>query len=51
MAFGLVVLKMLSNKSWQRPDTMPHELAYSVRTPFMCQKMRKRDERIYFNPC
>lgn len=49
MAFGLVVLKMLSNKSWQRPDAVPHELAYSVRTPFMCQVMSS-DERIYFNP-
>lgn len=30
VAFGLVVLKILSNQKWQRPDAVPEQLAYSV---------------------
>lgn len=29
VAFGLVVLKILSEHNWQRPDSRPEELAYS----------------------
>ncbi|XP_071338038.1 lysosomal membrane ascorbate-dependent ferrireductase CYB561A3 isoform X1 [Trachinotus anak] len=29
VAFGLVVLKILSNHKWQRPDSRPEELAYT----------------------
>ncbi|XP_041855204.1 cytochrome b ascorbate-dependent protein 3 [Melanotaenia boesemani] len=29
VAFGLVVLKILANSEWQRPDSSPEDLAYS----------------------
>lgn len=29
VAFGLVVLKILSHQKWQRPDTRPEDLAYT----------------------
>ncbi|XP_054466384.1 lysosomal membrane ascorbate-dependent ferrireductase CYB561A3 isoform X2 [Anoplopoma fimbria] len=29
VAFGLVVLKILSNREWQRPDPRPEDLAYA----------------------
>ncbi|KAG7240001.1 hypothetical protein INR49_028082 [Caranx melampygus] len=29
VAFGLVVLKILSERNWRRPDSRPEELAYS----------------------
>ncbi|XP_023253362.1 cytochrome b ascorbate-dependent protein 3-like isoform X3 [Seriola lalandi dorsalis] len=29
VAFGLVVLKILSNHNWQRPDSRPEDLAYT----------------------
>ncbi|XP_042344250.1 lysosomal membrane ascorbate-dependent ferrireductase CYB561A3 [Plectropomus leopardus] len=29
VAFGLVVLKILSNQEWQRPDSRPEDLAYT----------------------
>lgn len=31
VAFGLVVLKILSNQEWQRPDSRPPDLTYTVR--------------------
>ncbi|KAM8886544.1 lysosomal membrane ascorbate-dependent ferrireductase CYB561A3 isoform 1-T1 [Spinachia spinachia] len=31
VAFGLVVLMILSNREWQRPDCTPADMAYSVR--------------------
>lgn len=33
VAFGFVVLKILSNHRWQRPDSAPQEMPYSVRIP------------------
>lgn len=31
VAFGLVVLKILSTREWQRPDSRPEDMAYTVR--------------------
>lgn len=31
VAFGVVVLMILSNHKWQRPDSSPEVLAYTVR--------------------
>jgi len=31
VAFGLVVLKILANSKWQRPDSRPEDMAYTVR--------------------
>uniref|UniRef100_A0A8D3D6H0 Lysosomal membrane ascorbate-dependent ferrireductase CYB561A3 n=1 Tax=Scophthalmus maximus TaxID=52904 RepID=A0A8D3D6H0_SCOMX len=31
VAFGLVVLKILSNRDWQRPDSRPEDASYTVR--------------------
>ncbi len=41
VAFGLVVLKILSNHEWQRPDYGPEEMAYSVRVSvqIICSKI------------
>lgn len=49
VAFGLVVLKILSNHKWQRPDSAPEELAYSVRISVqsMCKKRKKRLEDLF----
>lgn len=30
MAFGLVVLNILSNRKWQRPDAQPQAVSYEV---------------------
>lgn len=40
VAFGLVVLKILSNPKWQRPDSRPEDTAYTVRRPvkLICNK-------------
>lgn len=31
VAFGLIVLMILSNHKWQRPDSRPGDLTYAVR--------------------
>lgn len=40
VAFGLVVLKILSNPKWQRPDSTPEDLVYTVRiaVQLICNK-------------
>lgn len=45
VALGLVVFKILSNPEWQRPDSVPGDLVYSVRTSSPLRRGVRRKRR------
>lgn len=49
VAFGLVVLKILSNHEWQRPESGPEDLVYAVRICLL-KKGYLILNRVFHNP-